>query len=130
MYITLIALSFRYLEEVTEMSRKLASLSYDEQIMALEWTNTYRELLNTEEKLSGLPAATTPKARQDIEDSVGELRARLVEIQDQRDTYQDAIQMIMDRCTLIKQTIKHERQLETLRLEMTERVKSAQRNNS
>jgi hypothetical protein len=115
----------RYLEEVTTMSRKLASLSYDEQIISLEWTNTYRELLDTEEKLAGLPLATTPKARAAIEDQVDKLRNRIIEIQEQRDAFQQAIQLIMDRCTLIKDTIKHEKDLEALRLEMTARVKSA-----
>jgi len=106
------------------MSRRLACLAYDEQIVALEWTNTYKELLSTEEKLAGLPAATTPKARSDIEDIVDKLRNRLVDIQEQRDAFQDAIQLIMDRCTFIKATIKHENDLESLRIEMTARVKS------
>ena len=77
------------------MSRKLASLSYDEQIISLEWTNTYKELLDTEEKLAGLPAATTPKARSSIEENVDKLRNRLVEIQEQRDAFQQAIQLII-----------------------------------
>jgi len=116
--------TFRYLEEVTEMSRKLSSISYDEQIVCLEWANTYKELLDMEEKLKGLPLATTPKARAGIEEKVDSLRDRLVSIQDQRDAYQQAIQLIMERCTLIKDTVRHEADLEKLRLEMTARVQS------
>ena len=114
----------RYLEEVTEMSRKLASLSYDEQIISLEWTNTYKDLIDTEEKLAGLPLATTPKQRDAIEDKVANLKRRVVEIQEQRDIFQQAVQLIMDRCTVIKATLKHEKALEDLRLEMTAQLKA------
>ena len=106
------------------MSRKLASLSYDEQIIALEWANTYKELIDTEEKLAGLPAATTQKQRDSMDDRVANLKKRVVEIQDQRDIFQQAIQLIMDRCTVIKATLKHEKALEDLRIEMTNKVKT------
>lgn len=114
----------RYAEECAEMSRRLIKYLYDRQIISLEWRKTYRDLTDAESRKASLPATAPQKTRDAMDKAVNDFRTRLLEIQDQRDGYDVCIGKILDRCAQIKATIKKEADLESLRKELSERVKA------
>ena len=113
----------RYATECAEMSRRLIKYLYDRQIIALEWRKTYQSLTEAEAKKASLPATAPQKARDAMDKDVTGFRARLLEIQDQRDGYDACIGKILERCAQIKGIIKKEADLEGLRQELSERVR-------
>ena len=114
----------RYADECAEMSRRLIKYLYDRQIISLEWRQTYQSLTDAEARKTSLPPSAPQKARDAADRDVTNLRARLLEIQDQRDGYDACIAKVLDRCAQIKATIKKETDLEALRQELSERVKA------
>jgi len=113
----------RFLEECSEMSKKLLHYYGDSQIFDLEWRETYGKLTLSEKRLSNLPKSAAQKARDELEKTVKKHKTYLLELQEQKDLYSQAIEDIYTRCATIKQGIKNENDLEELRQEMTGRVK-------
>jgi len=113
----------RYVEECAKMSKKLIRLTYDQQIIDLEWRKTYKRLLDAEHRRATLPADCKQKTREILDDEVKTAMKYLLELQDQRDMYDSCIQDIWTRCDMIKRTIKAETDLEDLRHEMSQRTK-------
>merc|ERR1719440_2529121 len=53
----------RYVEECAKMSKKLIRLTYDTQIIDLEWRNTYKRLLDAEHRRETLPKDCKQKTK-------------------------------------------------------------------
>jgi len=113
----------RYIEECAKMSKKMIRLTYDQQIIDLEWRKTYKKLLDAEHRKSTLPEDCKTKTTELLTSEVNGAMKYLLELQDQRDMYDSCIQDIWSRCNMIKQTIKKETDLEDLRHEMSQRTK-------
>lgn len=113
----------RYVDECARMSQKLIRLTYDTQIMDLEWRNTYKRLLDAEHRRATLPKDCKEKTREMLNKEVSDSMKYLLELQDQRDMYDSCTQDIWARCDTIKQTIKKETDLEDLRHDMSQRTK-------
>merc|ERR1711862_93138 len=111
----------RFLKECAGMSKKLCRLSYDQQIIDLEWRNTYKKLLDAEHRKGTLPENVNPKTKTILEKEVAEHLKYLHELQHQKDMYQQEIQETYQRCADIKARIKKENDLEDLRLMMEKR---------
>jgi len=114
----------RYLKEVMRMSKKLIRFFYDEQIIENEWRKTYKRLLSAEHQRDTLSKASSQKTITEMEKEATEAHKYMLILQDQRDLFQRCIQEIWDRCDHIKASIKKEADLDELRIEMTDRVKS------
>lgn len=114
----------RYIEESVQMGKKLVRLFYDEQIMDLEWRNTYKRLLLAEHRRATLAEAAQQRTKDKMDAEVVAAKKYLLELQDQRDLYRVCTEEIWSRCDHIKATIKGENDLERLRQEMTSRVKA------
>merc|ERR1719174_3665130 len=112
------------------MGRKLTRLNYEMQIIDAEWRNTYKRLIQAEGhqrnfKLpTNMSAAVAKKTAELLANKITEYKAYLLELQEQKDLYQSLTKEIWDRCNEIKKLVRHENNLEELREEMTERVRS------
>merc|ERR1719217_613847 len=113
----------RYVEECAKMSKKMIRLTYDIQIIDLEWRKTYKKLLDAEHRCATLPKDAKPKTKDLLNGEVADAMKYLLELQDQRDMYESCIQDIWTRCDHIKQTIKKETDLEDLRHDLSQRTK-------
>jgi hypothetical protein len=113
----------RYVREAAGMGRRLFRLFYDLQIIDLEWRVTYRRLTEWEYKKTSLPASAAQKAREKVEQNITASKARLLELQEQKDLYNECVQQLWDRCDFIKAELKKEEQLEALRQEMTAKIR-------
>merc|ERR1719171_513748 len=100
----------RYVEEAALMGRKLTRLNYEKQIVDMEWTRTYKSLLRAE------------KRKQEIKAEIDDFKAHLLTLQEQKDMYESCIQDIWTRCHQIKESIRTENDLESLRKELSQRV--------
>jgi hypothetical protein len=114
----------RYAEECAEISRKLIHFYSDRQIIHLEWRKNFRLLQEAEARRASLPDIAPAKTKELMDNSIQEYKTRLLEVQDQRDAYDLAVKKIMARVAQIKASLKKERDLEALRMQLTERVKS------
>ncbi len=63
------------------------------------------------------------KTKDKIDLAVNDHHNRLLELQDQRDLYRHCTDRVWKRCADIKSVIKQESDLETLRQEMSQRVR-------
>jgi hypothetical protein len=113
----------RYVEESVQMGKKLVRLFVFEQIMDLEWRNTYKRLLLAEHRRATLSQDAQQRTKDKMDAEVVAAKKYLLELQDQRDLYRVCTEEIWARCDHIKSTIKGENDLERLRQEMTTRVK-------
>lgn len=120
----------RYIKECAAMSKKLVRLSYDQQLIDLEWRKTYKALLDAEHKQAtlrpreGLPAAFTTKTQDAMKKDVNSAHKYLMELQEQKDLFEREIQQVYSRCAAIKADLKKESDLEELRVHMEGRTKS------
>jgi len=119
----------RYLKECAAMSKKLIRLSYDQQIIDLEWRKTYNALLDAEHKQAtlrpreGLPAKFMTKTTDLLKKDVDNAMKYLLELQEQKDLFEREIQEVYARCDAIKAALKKESDLEELRVHMEGRTK-------
>ena len=114
----------RYAEECADMTQKLIHFASDRQIVALEWRKNFCLLQEAERRRASLPDSAPAKTREMMDDAISGYKARLLEVQDQKDGYEKAVEKVVARCLQIKASIKKENDLEALRLELTERVKN------
>ncbi|CAE7250639.1 unnamed protein product [Symbiodinium sp. CCMP2456] len=113
----------RYIKECALMSQKLIRLHYDQQIIDYTWRNTYKALLTAEHRQATLPVNCAQKTRDLMKKEVDSCMKQLLELQQQKDMYEQQIKEIYDRCDAIKATIKKENDLEDLRLTMEKQTK-------
>jgi len=113
----------RYVDECADMAKKLIRYYYDLQILDLEWRKTYKNLIKAEKRRFNLPETASTKAKDQLDNNVKTTKKYLLELQDQKDSYQACIDQIYERCSQIKRSIKKENDLEDLREEMSNRVK-------
>merc|ERR1719169_113386 len=78
----------RYIDECAKMSKKMIRLTYDQQIIDLEWRKTYKRLLDAEHRRATLPKDCKPKTRELLDSEVNAAMKYLLELQDQRDMYE------------------------------------------
>lgn len=114
----------RYVEECANMAKRLIHYFYDQQIFDLEWRKTYKTLMRCEKRRANLPPSAQQKAKEELDKNVAKTKKYLLELQEQKDQYQGFIDKIFERCSEIKRSIKKENDLEELREEMSNRVKS------
>jgi len=120
----------RYTKECGDMSQKLIRLQYDHQIIDLEWRKTYKALLDAEHRQSTLPANCQEKTKTLLKKEVDSTKDRLLELQHQRDLYEENIKQVYSRCDTIKATMKKENDLEDLRKGMEKSTKGKIHENS
>merc|ERR1712187_492425 len=113
----------RYVRECASMSKKLIRLSYDQQIIDLEWRKTYKALLDAEHREATTGRDCKEKRKQELLKEVEDRKKYLLTLQEQKDVYEAAIKAVYTRCDSIKATIKKENDLEELRGEMEKRQK-------
>jgi len=111
----------RYLNECAEMSRKLIRLSYDQQIIDLHWRKTYKALLDAEHRQATLPENCKETTKTVLKKEVDTHMKYLIELQEQKDMYEDSIKEVYSRCDAIKAELKKETDLEDLRMSMEKR---------
>jgi hypothetical protein len=111
----------RFLKECGGNSKKLIRLNYDEQIVDLEWRKTYKALRDAEHRMatSGKNDKTKELLKKEVQ---GHLKY-LLELQEQKDMYQDQIKEVYGRCDQIKGMIKKENDLEELRMTLENHTK-------
>ena len=115
----------RYLVECSAMSKKLVRLSYDQQIMDLEWRKTYKALLDAEHRQSTLSGNAPQKTKDLMKKEVDGAMKYLLELQEQKDMYESHVKEIYTRCDEIKALLKKERDLEDLRQHMEGQTRAA-----
>mmetsp|Transcript_31677 Transcript_31677/g.73991 ORF Transcript_31677/g.73991 Transcript_31677/m.73991 type:complete len:247 (+) Transcript_31677:90-830(+) len=113
----------RYLQDCAAMSKKLIRLTYDQQIIDLEWRKTYKALLDAEHHLKTLPPNAAEKTKKIMKDVVDQNMKYLLELQEQKDMYETCIQDVWSKCASIKATIKKETDLEDLRMALEKGTK-------
>merc|ERR1712187_953239 len=113
----------RYVRECASMSKKLIRLSYDQQIIDLEWRKTYKALLDAEHRNATLPNNCPEWRKTNLKKEVDGHMKYLLELQEQKDVYSESQNELYSRCDSIKATIKKEADLEDLRSEMEKKQK-------
>mmetsp|Transcript_101099 Transcript_101099/g.286545 ORF Transcript_101099/g.286545 Transcript_101099/m.286545 type:complete len:257 (-) Transcript_101099:126-896(-) len=111
----------RFRGECAEMSRKLIRLSYDQQIVDLHWRKTYKALLDAEQRQATLPENCKETTKTTLKKEVDGHMKYLMELQEQKDMYEDNIKEVYSRCDAIKAELKKETDLEDLRMSMEKR---------
>lgn len=112
----------RHVKECASLSKKLIRLQYDQQIVDLEWRKVYKALLDAEQK-ADLPDTAKDATKQLLKKEVDKQMKYLLELQEQKDMYEDSIQSIYAKCDAIKAELKKETDLEDLRCSMEKRTK-------
>jgi len=119
----------RYVKECSSLSKKLIRLSYDQQIVDLEWRKTYNALQKAEHKQAtlrpreGMPAKFLTKTTDMLKKDVDNAMKYLMELQEQKDLFEKEMQDVFSRCDAIKADLKKESDLEELRVHMEGRTK-------
>lgn len=119
----------RHLKSCADMSQRLIRLQYDQQIIDLRWRTTYKNLLDAEQHLAtlGLPMpsaggdALQEKTKALLTKRCDTAKKELLELQQQKDMYEDEVQEIWGACAAIKTGIAKENHLEQIRQEMMKR---------
>merc|ERR1712187_111475 len=75
----------RYVRECASMSKKLIRLSYDQQIIDLEWRKTYKALLDAEHRQATLPNNCPEWRKTALKKEVDTNMKHLLELQEQKD---------------------------------------------
>jgi len=104
----------RFLKECAGNSKKLIRLHYDEQIVDLEWRKTYKALRDAEHRMA--TAGSNDKTKELLKKEVQNHLKYLLELQEQKDMYQENVKEVYARCDTIKGMIKKENDLEELRM--------------
>jgi len=112
----------RHVKECASLSKKLIRLQYDQQIVDLEWRKVYKALLDAEQK-ANLPDSAKDATKQLLKKEVDKQMKYLLELQEQKDMYEDSIQSIYAKCDAIKAELKKEADLEDLRCSMEKSTK-------
>jgi len=115
----------RHIKDCAGMSKRLVRLSYDQQIIDLEWRKTYKALLDAEHRMATLSTNAPQKSKDLIKKEVDGHMKYLLELQEQKDTYENEHQTVYSRCDDIKRTLKKESDLENLRAHMERRTQQA-----
>lgn len=105
----------RFVKDCAFFSKKLVRLSYDQQIVDQEWRNTYKKLLMAEYHRDTLPPNAQEKTKSLMKDRVKEHMKYLLELQEQKDMYANAIKETYEKCDEIREKIKKEAELDELR---------------
>jgi len=113
----------RFVKECALMSKKHVRLKYDKQIVDNEWRNTYKALLDAEHRQATLPAECQDKTKTALKKEVENCMKYLLELQDQKDMYEQAQLNVHDRCDSIREVIKKEAELDELREYMESQTK-------
>jgi len=113
----------RYIKDCASMSKRLVRLSYDHQIIDLEWRKTYKALLDAEHRQSTLPANCQEKTKSLLKKEVDGHMKYLLELQEQKDMYDQNVKEVYEKCDSIKASIKKETDLEDLRMTMEKQTK-------
>lgn len=100
------------------MSQKLIRLHYDKQIVDQQWTRHYKALLDAEHRQATLPENAASKTTNDLKKEVDNCLKNCLELQKQKDEYEQLIAEVYAKGDAIKATIKKENDLEDLRTEM------------
>jgi hypothetical protein len=114
----------RYVQEASEMGRKLTRLNYEKQIVDMEWRRTYKLMLRSEHHERTLPNKASEKTRKTIEKQITDYKEYLLQLQEQKDQYESLMTELWQRCNELKAAIRQENDLESLRKELTQRVKA------
>jgi len=120
----------RHIQECTAMSKRLIRQSYDQQIVDLEWRKTYKSLLDAERRQATLPANCKETTKALLKKEVDGLTKHLLDLQEQKDLYEDANKDIWARCGTIKAQLKKESDLEALREDMERQTRGRIRGES
>jgi len=115
----------RHIKDCAGMSKKLIRLSYDQQIIDLEWRRTYKALLDAEHRLATLSINAPQKTKELLKKEVDGHMKYLLELQEQKDMYETETGFVYSRCDEIKLALKKESDLEQLRMTMQERTRKA-----
>merc|ERR1719487_1421899 len=102
----------RHVKECAGMSKKLIRLSYDQQIIDLEWRKTYKALLDAEHRLATLSENAQAKVKDLMKKEVENHLKYLLELQEQKDMYENNVKDVYMRCDSIKSDLKQESDLE------------------
>jgi len=89
----------RYLKECAAMSKKLVRLSYDQQIIDLEWRKTYKALLDAEHRQATLPINAQQKTKDMLKKEVDGYMKYLLELQEQKESDLEDLRMHMEQRT-------------------------------
>jgi len=108
----------RYIKDCALMSQKLIRLHYDKQIVDQQWTRHYKALLDAEHRQATLPENAASKTTNDLKKEVDNCLKNCLELQKQKDEYEQLIAEVYAKGDAIKATIKKENDLEDLRTEM------------
>merc|ERR1712039_743575 len=90
----------------------------------------YKNLLDAEKRFNALPENCPDWRKTAIKKEVDGHMKYLLELQEQKDMYEDTIKDVYGRCDSIKATIKKESDLEGLRMEMEQKQKDRVGNES
>jgi len=112
----------RHVKDCASLSKKLIRLQYDQQIVDLEWRKVYKALLDAEHK-ADLPDTAKDETKRFLKKEVDRQIKYLLELQEQKDMYEDSIQSIYAKCDAIKAELKKEADLEDLRCVMEKSTK-------
>jgi len=108
----------RCTRDCSSMSKKLIRVSYDQQIVDLEWRKTYKNLLLAEHRYATLPDAAQQKTRDVHKKEIETHSKYLLELQEQKDMYENLVKDVYAKCSEIKLALKKESDLEDLRMYM------------
>lgn len=120
----------RFLKECGGMSKRLVRLSYDQQIIDLEWRKTYKALLDAEHRQNTLPENAQQKTKDILKKEVDGHMKYLLELQGQKDMYQLEVLDVYEKCDEIKRALKKETDLEDLRMFMEQRTQKGVTDNA
>merc|ERR1712050_303225 len=84
---------------------------------------TYKALLDAEHRNATLPANCPEWRKANLKKEVDGHMKYLMELQEQKDLYEEEVKVIYERCDAIKATIKKENDLEELREHMERKQK-------
>lgn len=113
----------RYVKECAAMSKKLIRLAYDQQIVDLEWRKTYKALLDAERRQDTLPKNCKDTTKAILKKEVDGCMKYLLELQEQKDLYEEHVKEVWARCDAIKAELKKESDLEDLRQTMEQQTR-------
>mmetsp|Transcript_61574 Transcript_61574/g.109554 ORF Transcript_61574/g.109554 Transcript_61574/m.109554 type:complete len:242 (-) Transcript_61574:130-855(-) len=113
----------RFLKENASNSKKLIRLNYDRQIVDLEWRKTYKAFQNAEHRLAALGVNAAEKTKTLLKKEVDGYLKYLLELQEQKDIYDEEKDKVYGRCDEMKGTIKKENDLEELRMDLESSTK-------
>merc|ERR1712046_413141 len=90
----------------------------------MEWRRTYKLMLRSEHHERTVPDKASAKTRQTIEKQISDYKEYLLQLQEQKDQYESLIAQQWEKCNELKKGIRQENDLESLRKELTQRVKA------